>query len=83
MSENKEIRQVMEQEKRRGTRRKPLDMVTLAQNARIRAKLLRAMSDYNEAGFIDTIAELGHVPGSPEYERLMKIWRETVGSYRP
>jgi hypothetical protein len=83
MSEEKEIQQVMAEEKRRGSRRKPLDTVTAQQQARIRAKFLRAIQEYNEADFIVAIAELGHAPGSAEYERLMKLWRERGRPSRP
>jgi hypothetical protein len=78
MSEEREIQQVMAEEKRRGARRKPLDTAAAEQQARTRAKFLQAIREYNEADFIGAIGELGHAPGSPEYERMMKIWREHV-----
>ena len=79
MSEEKHIRKVIEEEKRRGARRRPLDSAALEQQARARALFLKAIRECNQADFIGAIAELGHAPGSPEYERLMKIWYATVG----
>jgi len=82
MSEKKDIRKVMEEEKRRGIRRRPLDTASAEQQARTRAKFLRAIIDYNEEDFIRAIGELGHLPGSPEYERMMGLWREHVRALR-
>jgi len=44
--------------------------------------MLRAIKLRDEALFIEAILDLGHAPGSPEYDEYLKKWRENVRASR-
>jgi hypothetical protein len=82
MSEEKEIGKVMREDRSRGRTRKPLDKTTTDQRARIKASMLKAIREADESEFMAAILELGHVPGSDGYKKLMQNWRRHVPSFR-
>jgi hypothetical protein len=72
----------MDDEVRAGRGKPPVHSTSAEQRARIRAAMLRAIRECDEAGFLNAIADLGHVPGSVEYRRMMGEWRAHFGSSR-
>ena len=83
MSEENEIREVIAEERRRGANQKRLETTTAEQRARVRKSMLKAIREADEGSFIEAILDLGHAPGSPDYERMLKLWRENVRTSRP
>jgi len=82
MADRKDIEDVMREEGSRGSRRRKVDTATAERRARIRATMLRAIKLRDEALFIEAILDLGHAPGSPEYDEYLKKWRENVRASR-
>lgn len=79
MSDDQEIKDVRDDELRRGERH-PASVSEMRRRAVLRKKFREALQNDNEAGFIDAIVnDLGQLPGSPEYENSLKIWREFRG----
>ena len=74
MTENDDIREVMEEEKRRG--RRPLD----AAAREGRRKLLRAYAQLlyepSEARFRESIAKIGILEGSDAFAAALEAWRD-------
>ena len=82
MSDEKEIRNVRQNEIRAGRGKPPIDHTSQEEKARIKNALLRAVRENNEAEFIAAILDLGHSKGSDEYVRIMKIWNERPAGRR-
>ncbi len=82
MSDEDEIRDVMRDELRAAKGKPPLHSTDAEERARIRAAMLRAIKECNEADFINAILALGHTPGSGEYERMIREWRVHFGASR-
>jgi len=73
-----EIRDVMEGEKRRG--RRPRDIAAERRRIALLKKFREALESGDEERFKQAlIGELGQLPGSPEYARSLKIWRDFHG----
>jgi hypothetical protein len=79
---DQDIEDVMREEGSRGKRRRKVDTTTAEQQARIRTKMLEAIRHGDESLFVEAILDLGHAPGSPEYDEYLKKWRENVGASR-
>lgn len=76
-----EIREVRNQEQRRGKR--PLDIAAQKRNQILLRKFREALRSQDEAAFQEAIInDLGQLPGSAEFEASMKIWREFRGRAR-
>ncbi len=82
MADRKDIEDVMREEASRGKRRRKVDITTAEQQARVRTKMLEAIRHRDESLFVEAILDLGHVPGSPEYDEYLKKWRENVRASR-
>jgi hypothetical protein len=76
-----DIREVRDQEGRRGKR--PIDIAAQRRKQVLLRKFREALQSQNEETFRETIInELGQMPGTDEYEKSMKIWREFRGKFR-
>jgi hypothetical protein len=77
MAEEKdqEIQEVMEQEKRRGKARRPLDTEQRKQRKQLEAELLRAMRDGDERAFAEALRKAGHDETSPVFAQAWKLFR--------
>lgn len=82
MSDEKDIRDVMHDEVRAARGKPSVHSTSAEERARIRAAMLRAIRECDEAGFLNAIADLGHVPGSAEYKKMTSAWRAHFGSSR-
>jgi hypothetical protein len=82
MSDEKEIRNVRENQIRAARGKPPIDHTSREEKARIRGAVLRAFREDNEAEYIAAILDLGHSEGSDEYVRLMKLWNGRPGRRR-
>ena len=71
---NQEIQEVMEQEKRRGTARRPLDAEAKRKQEGLKADFLRAIRARNERAFADLLRKVGYADGSPEFVRAWKTF---------
>jgi hypothetical protein len=80
MVDRKDINDVMREEGSRGRRK--VDRTTAEQQSRIRGKMLKAIRLRDESLFVEAILDLGHAPGSPEYDDYLKKWRENVRASR-
>ena len=77
-SKDEEIHEVRSEEGRRGKR--PIDLQALRRRRILERKFKGALETGNEDAFRNAlIHDLGQLPGSPEYERSMKIWRDYHG----
>jgi restriction endonuclease Mrr len=74
MSDEKEIQEVMQAERMQRTSER--------QKANLRSDMLRAIKECNEETFMYAIDALGHKPGSEEYKKYQKKFREHVGNRR-
>jgi len=79
MVDNQEIEDVRKQEEQRGKKR-PVNISALRRRMILQKKFKEALASNDEAAFIEAIVnDLGQLPGSPEYEKSLKIWREFRG----
>ena len=82
MSDEKDIRDVMHDEVRAAKGKPPVHSTSAEERARVRAAMLRAIQEFDEASFLSAIADLGHAPGSAEYKKMTLAWRAHFGSSR-
>lgn len=82
MPDEEDIREVIEAEKRRGIRRKPVDAEMRAKQRRLLADLREALKSGDERELRRTIAELDLKEGSPEIEELVRLFRALRGGGR-
>jgi hypothetical protein len=82
MSDEKDIENVRQDELRAARGKPPLHDTTAEQRARVKFAMLRAIRECNEADFELAILDLGHTPGSGEYNRMMGLWRARFGPSR-
>ncbi|MGC2527594.1 MAG: hypothetical protein WA639_07590 [Candidatus Acidiferrum sp.] len=76
-----DIRQVRNQEERRG--RRPIDVAAQKRKQTLLRKFREALQSKDENTFREAIRnELGQLPGTAEYESSMRIWREFRGKFR-
>jgi hypothetical protein len=76
-----DIRQVRNQEQRRGKR--PIDIATQKRKQTLLRKFREALQSKDEDTFREAIInELGQLPGTAEHETSMKIWRDFRGKFR-
>jgi hypothetical protein len=78
VSDEDEIREVRGGEERRG--KKPVDLAAQRRRAQLLKKFREALQSDDIEKFREAIiGELGQRPGTPEYERSLKIWHEFHG----
>lgn len=76
-----DIRQVRNQEERRG--RRPINVAAQKRKQTLLRKFREALQSKDENTFREAIRnELGQLPGTAEYESSMRIWREFRGKFR-
>jgi hypothetical protein len=78
-ADEEDIRDVMEEETRRGSRRKPLDSAARAKLRRLRQDLRRALLWGDEKELMRIIGELEWKDESPEIAQILKIFRALRG----
>ena len=79
MPEDVDIRQVMEEEKRRGVRRKRLDADERRKAEKTKLDLARVLASGDERGFMKIMREIGLKDDSPEFLKALKAFREQAG----
>jgi hypothetical protein len=78
MSRDDEIADVRWEEERRG--RRPIDLEAHRRRRTLLRKFREALRSGNEEIFRHAIISvLGQLPGTPEFEQSMKVWREFHG----
>jgi hypothetical protein len=78
-----DIQDVLTEERSRGSRRKHVDSQERRKQSRFRARVLAAIRNRDEAGLINVLRE-GEIPdGTLEFERILQIFRATVGQRPP
>jgi hypothetical protein len=76
MSDEKDIHDVMHDEIRAARGKPPIHTTSADQIVRVKAAMLKAIKEGNEADFINCALDLGHTPESDEYKRMMKLWSQ-------
>ena len=79
MPEDEGIRQVMEEERRRGVRRKRLDTEERRKAEKTKLDLARVLASGDERGFMKIMREIGLKDDSPEFLKALKAFREQAG----
>ena len=79
MPEDEDIRLVMEEEKRRGVRRKRLDTEERRKAEKTKLDLARVLASGDERGFMKIMREIGLKDDSPEFLKALKAFREQAG----
>ncbi len=79
MPEDEDIRQVMEEEKRRGVRRKRLDTEERRKAEKTKLDLARVLASGDERGFMKIMREIGLKDDSTEFVKALKAFREQAG----
>ncbi len=79
MPEDEDIRQVMEEEKRRGVRRKRLDTEERRKAEKTKLDLAKVLASGDERGFMKIMREIGLKDDSPEFLKALKAFREQAG----
>jgi hypothetical protein len=78
MSEDEKIREIREEEERRG--RRPIDVEAKRKRERVLRGFREALLRNDPAVFEEIIVhDLGLEPGSPEYENAWREWRKRRG----
>jgi hypothetical protein len=78
-SDEDDIKDVMQDEIRAGRGKPPIHSTNAEQIRRIRAGMLKAITECNEQDFINCVLALGHGPESEEYKRMMNLWYQSRG----
>jgi hypothetical protein len=79
MPDDEDIRQVMEEEKRRGVRRKRLDTEQRRKAEKTKLDLARVLASGDERGFMKIMREIGLKDDSPEFVKALNVFREQAG----
>lgn len=73
------IRKLIEQEMRRGSRRRPIDAEELQRKRKLRHDLLIAFQLGDERAFLRVLREFGWKDESPEFQNAWKVFRAETG----
>ena len=79
VSDDQDIQDVMQDEMRAARGRPPIHSTDAEQRRRMRAAMLKAINECNEADFIGCVLGLGHTSESDEYQRMMRLWTQRTG----
>jgi hypothetical protein len=79
----RDIQDVLSEERGRGTRRKHVDSEERRKQARLRSGVLAAIRNRDEARLVSVLREGEILDGTPEFEKILKTFREIVGRRRP
>jgi hypothetical protein len=72
--QQEDLQDVMEQEKRRGKTRRPLDAEAKRKEEQLKAAFLKAIRARDERAFADLLRKVGYADGSPEFVRAWKMF---------
>jgi hypothetical protein len=79
VNEDEKIREVREEEERRG--RRPVDLQERKKRERVLRGFREALLKNDRALFKEIIVhDLGYEPGSPEYENAWREWKKRRGA---
>ena len=81
MPDDEDIRLVMDEEKRRGVRRKHLDTEQRRKTEKTKLDLARVLASGDERAFMKIMREIGLKDDSPEFLKALKTFREHVGRH--
>jgi len=76
MDEESDIREVMDEETRRGKSRRPMDLKTRKERAELRQAFRELLRDGDERDFVKALSALGIDPGSSQYLAALRVWHE-------
>ena len=76
---NERIWEVMEEEKSRGKRRRPIDPEERRKRRQLENDALKAIRFRDERAFAEMLRKAGIQDGSPEYVRAWKVFRSGGG----
>jgi hypothetical protein len=79
MPDDEDIREVMEEEKRRGVRRKRLDTEQRRKVEKTKLDLARVLASGDEREFMKIMREIGLKDDVPEFLKALKAFREQAG----
>jgi hypothetical protein len=79
MPDDEDIRRVMEEEKRRGVRRKRLDTEQRRKVEKTKLDLARVLASGDEREFMKIMREIGLKDDAPEFLKALKVFREQAG----
>ena len=77
--EDRDLADVMAQEKSRGSRRRPVHAEERKRSKRLRADLIRALHAGDEREFLRLLRESGWKDESPEFGNALKRFRAFLG----
>lgn len=69
-----DLKDVMSAEKRRGTRRRPLDAEQMRNRKRLVENLLKAKLAKDERAYLEMLRKAGYGDDSPEFARARKMF---------
>jgi hypothetical protein len=72
--EDQDLRDVMEEEKSRGTKRRPVDTLERKKKRQLEADALRAIQSGDLRAFVRMLHEAGIKDGTPEYANALKLF---------
>jgi hypothetical protein len=79
MPDDEDIRRVMEEEKRRGVRRKRLDTEQRRKVEKTKLDMARVLASGDEREFMKIMREIGLKDDAPEFLKALKVFREQAG----
>jgi hypothetical protein len=78
-SSDHDLRDVMAEEKRRGTRRRAIDTAERKKRLQLERDALRAIKSGDLHAYVRMLHEAGMKDGSPEYANALKIFQSFHG----
>jgi hypothetical protein len=80
-SDDQDLRDVMAEEKSRGTRRRVLDTAEKRKKQRLKGDVLRALKIGDLHAYVRMLHEAGMKDGSPEYANALKVFHSFHGRH--
>jgi len=74
-ADDEDIKDVMAEEKSRGTKRRPVDPAERRKKQLLQADLLRALSEGDLHAYVQQLEKGGLRDGTPEYANALKIFQ--------
>ena len=78
-ADDEDIKDVMAEEKSRGTKRRPVDSTERRERRLLEADLLRALSEGDFHAYVQQLEKAGLRDGTPEYANALKIFHSWPG----
>jgi hypothetical protein len=76
--EDQDLSDVMEEEKSRGTKRRPIDTLERKKKRQLEADALRAIQSGDLRAFVRMLHEAGIKDGTPEYANALKLFHSSA-----